>query len=190
MSQNSILELDYVVALFERQDIFAHPSELHGAITGMVAGGIRDDESQWLGPLADFYHQGVDFPELVLEVIRQMYGVIKASFNADDMSFALMLPDDDAPLSERSAAIGAWTQGFLLGMGCNKGVLKNASDDINEVIQDFAQISKVASDIDENEENEAAYCEIYEYVRISAVMCYGELAAGLGPMVASSKSIN
>ena len=179
MTDNSVLDLDIIFSLFEQHEIFAHPSEFHGAITGFLAGGMPVTSQNWLGALSDYYHQGMEFPAPVKDILKMMFKVIWQGLNDDNLAFELLLPVDEAPLTDRSTALGGWTQGFLLGIGTNidtsKNALKDASDDVNEVVQDFAQICKMAEDIEENEENEAAYFEIYEYVRISAVMCFSEL---------------
>lgn len=170
-----ITNIDSIVALFETHDIFAHPSEVHGAITGLLCGGTSTTCREWVGPLSDFYHQGLDFPAEILTFIEHLFKHVAQSLRQDDVSFQLMIPDDDAPLSLRAVALAGWTQGFLLGFGCNKGVLADASDDVNEVVRDFAEICKMAADIDQSEEDESAFYEIFEYVRISAVMCFSEL---------------
>jgi len=180
MTDNSVIDLDNIVALFEQHEIFAHPSEIHGAITGMISGGTAVSCRQWVGPLSDFYHQGLDFPAPILELLEQLFVQVHQSLNDQDMSFQLMMPDDDTPISLRSVALSGWTQGFLLGFGTNKDVLNGASDDVNEVIQDFAEICKMTEEFEESEENEHSYFEIFEYVRISAVMCFSEL--GDNPM--------
>lgn len=177
MSDNSVIDLDNIFSLFEQHEVFANPSEIHGAITGLLAGGLPITDQDWIGPLSDFYHQGLSFPTPVVQLLELMFKTIWEDLNDDSLSFALLLPEDEAPLTDRSVALSAWTQGFLLGFGTNKDVLKDASDDVNEVIQDFAHISKMVVDVDDNEENETAYFEIYEYARISAVMCFSELGA-------------
>ena len=177
MSDNSVIDLDNIFSLFEEHEVFANPSEIHGAITGLLAGGLPITDKDWIGPLSDFYHQGLTFPTPVMQVLELMFKSVWEALNDEDLSFALLLPEDEAPLADRSTALSAWTQGFMLGFGTNKDVLKDASDDVNEVIQDFSQISKMELDVDQSEENESAYFEIYEYVRISAVMCFSELGA-------------
>lgn len=177
MSDNSVLDLDNILTLFEQHEVFANPSEIHGAITGLLAGGLPMTDQNWIGPLSDFYHQGLTFPTPVVQTLELMFKTIWEGLNDDSLSFALLLPEDDVPLGDRSVALSAWTQGFLLGFGTNRDVLKDASDDVNEVIQDFAHISKMVIESEENEENETAYFEIYEYARISAVVCFSEHGA-------------
>jgi uncharacterized protein len=43
--------------------------------------------------------------------------MVKGELTSDDMTVVLLLPTDDAPLTERAAALGQWCQGFLSGFG-------------------------------------------------------------------------
>jgi yecA family protein len=175
MSDKEILDPDMIQALLERHEVFANVAELHGVIAGMFCGGSKFSSEDWLAPISDFYNQGVDFPEAVEEQIRLIYRQTWQNLIDDDMPFTPLMPDDDEALNVRSAALVAWTQAFLLGFGLNKSVLKDASDEINEAVTDFAEICKMTSDLDDNEENENAFFEVHEYVRISAMMCFTDL---------------
>jgi hypothetical protein len=56
-----------------------------------------------------------------------------------------------------------------------------ASDDVKELIADFASISQmdIETDDDSNEAEESFY-EIVEYVRMGATYCFNELGDGGG----------
>ncbi len=47
---------------------------------------------------------------------------------------------------------------------------------MKEVITDFAEIANLSDEMEEDESTEQAYFEINEYVRISALLCFSELA--------------
>lgn len=179
MTDNSVIDLDNFQALLDRFEIFANPSEIHGMLTGLLCGGTKLGDTQWLKIVSDFYHQGLEFHE---EVVIRLEMLFKNAFEAlqdQTMSFKMLLPEDDETLSIRSKALADWTQGFLLGFGVNRGVIAKASEEVNEAIKDFAEISKMSSEADDNEENENAFFELYEYVRISTIMCFSELGDGL-----------
>lgn len=170
-----MINLDQLQALFERHEVFANASEVHGVITGLLCGGSTVECTDWLGPIADFFHQGLAFPQIVVDRLQLLYKAVWNKLVDEDLPFVPLLPDDDEALSVRSSALACWTQGFLLGFGVNKQVLAGATDDVNEAIQDFAEICKMTADLEENEENENAFFEVHEYVRISTLMCFGEL---------------
>jgi uncharacterized protein YgfB (UPF0149 family) len=51
------------------------------------------------------------------------------------------------------------------------------SDDVKEVLTDFGEIANLSDEMEEDEDTEQAYFEISEYVRISALLCFTELAS-------------
>jgi len=48
---------------------------------------------------------------------------------------------------------------------------------VDEIIKDFADIANLSNELEEDEETEQAYFEILEYVRISSLLCFAELAS-------------
>lgn len=175
MTDIPVLDFDEIQAVLEQHDIFANASEIHGVIAGMLCGGTPIDSTTWLGPVSDFFHQGLTFNEPIEALLQMMFKAIGQSLMDENLPFKPLLPDDEENLTVRSAAFASWTEGFMSGFALNKGVLAGASDDVNESIRDFAEISKMTTDLEENEENEEAFFEVYEYVRISTLMCFDEL---------------
>ncbi len=185
MTELSVLDFDQVQAVLERHEIHANASEVHGVIAGMLSGGTKMDSIDWLIPVSDFFNQGLEFNNAVEGELQLMFKSICENLLDEDMPFTPLLPSDDEDLNVRSAALSSWTEGFMSGFALNKAVLADASDDVNEAIRDFAEISKMATDLDDNEENENAFFEVHEYVRISALMCFDEL--GDNPLKAKGK---
>ncbi|MFT5162314.1 MAG: yecA family protein [Alteromonadaceae bacterium] len=175
MTDIPALDFDIIQAVLEQFDIHANPSEIHGVIAGILSGGTSMDSTDWLASLTDFFNQGLSFNQKVEAQLQVLFRHVCSCLLDDDLPFAPLLPDDDENLNVRSAALANWTEGFMSGFALNKGVLADASDDVNEAIRDFAEISKMATDLDDNEENENAFFEVHEYVRISALMCFDEL---------------
>jgi len=50
------------------------------------------------------------------------------------------------------------------------------SNDVKEVLTDFGEIANLSDEMEEDEDTEQAFFEIGEYVRISALLCFSELA--------------
>lgn len=94
-----------------------------------------------------------------------------------ELGFSLWLPNDDEMLEERTMALAQWCSGFLAGLGSSGDeTLKAMSDDANDAIKDLQQISTAdVGDTDESEEDEAAYAEIVEYIRIAVLMIKEDL---------------
>ena len=95
--------------------------------------------------------------------------------------FEVLLPDDADSTSIRAAAMGQWCEGFLHGLVSQKHSeeLKNrlAAEPLADIIRDMAQITRaVAADDEDGEEEENAYVELVEYLRVAAQLTYEELA--------------
>lgn len=95
--------------------------------------------------------------------------------------FELFLPDDNLSIKDRTDAISQWSDGFLHGLvtGKRPEKLKEylAKDPIDAIIKDFLEITRASADMEENsEENETAFNEIMEYIRVSVQLIYEDLA--------------
>ena len=55
--------------------------------------------------------------------------------------------------------------------------MTNLSGDLKEAIEDMVELAKIEFTDDGDEEEERAYTEIVEYLRVSAMMCYAELGS-------------
>lgn len=105
-----------------------------------------------------------------------------AQFNSGEFDLRLLLPDDEVPLPERSVALGLWCQGFVMGLSAG-GVTEDTdmSKDLRELLLDFSRIAHSLNDrqdpgqYDGDEEEEAAYAEVEEYVRVGVLLIREEL---------------
>jgi uncharacterized protein YgfB (UPF0149 family) len=93
-----------------------------------------------------------------------------------------LLPDDDTPLAMRADALSQWCQGFLYGLGSGTtGDPAEVSVEAAEIIRDFTEITQVGVDADEQtEDNEVAFAEVLEFVRVGVQLLFVELAPARG----------
>lgn len=155
--------------------IASDPAEIHGILCGMLSGGMKMDNTEWMMSLADFINTGEPFSENVERLISEMFKETCRQLLDSEFTLVVCLPDDAAPISERGQAIISWVQGFLLGFGVQQEERKSCSEEVKEALQDFAEIAKMDPEMAENEESEQALFEVAEYVRISAMLCFTEL---------------
>ena len=87
----------------------------------------------------------------------------------------MLLPEDGEPLPERLSALAGWVNAFLAGYGVNQQSMTTLSADLKEAIEDMVELAKIEFTEEGGEEEERAYFEIVEYLRVSAMMCYTEL---------------
>lgn len=93
-----------------------------------------------------------------------------------ELGFQPLLPDDEQPLAERVEALAAWCSGFLYGLG-RTGADLNLPGDLGEILGDFSEISRASLHSHEgDEEGEASYLELTEFVRASVQLAFEELA--------------
>ena len=94
--------------------------------------------------------------------------------------FELLLPDDEDPTASRAEAMGQWCEGFLHGLVSEKhsDSLKErlAADPLADIIKDMLQITRAMASDEDAEDEENAYTELVEYLRVAAQLAYEELA--------------
>ncbi|HBR98818.1 MAG TPA: YecA family protein [Gammaproteobacteria bacterium] len=156
-------------------------AEAHGVLCGLLcSAGSKDVLALWRSQL---------LPEHALEPDNP----VAADFNAHGQSlldatlkqmnnamldFALLLPDEREGLMVRADGLAHWCQGFNYGLGVGGYRDSDAvSPDVVELVRDFSEIAKAgygADDIDEEEE-ESAFIEVEEYVRVGVLLILEEL---------------
>jgi uncharacterized protein YgfB (UPF0149 family) len=118
--------------------------------------------------------------------LMQIHQISVEQMNDTEADFELMLPDDDEPLEMRIEALGAWCQGFVYGLAVG-GIKEDTElpEDSKELITDILEISRagyvadneaeLATDEGNSEEDEVAFMEVSEYVRMGVLLIYEEL---------------
>ncbi|GAA6206365.1 MULTISPECIES: UPF0149 family protein [Thalassotalea] len=175
MSENNEVDFATVQALITTQDVKIHGSELHGVLTGLICAGYSFEDQDYLTMINDMFNNGETLPNKLQVTVKLLFSQVWQNILDDSYSFTLLLPDDEDSLVERAHALGAWVQGFNLGFGLQQKSSAVYSEDVKEVLTDFADIANLSDEIEEDETTEQAYFEISEYVRISALLCFTEL---------------
>jgi yecA family protein len=179
MSDQTTLDFASVQAIITAESIEAHGAELHGVLTGLVCAGFTFEDHSYLVMLNDLFNNGEALPKAVQTTVKQMYSELWTNILDDSYGFQLLLPDDDDSIAERGHALSAWVQGFNLGFGLQQKNNPVVSEEVKEVLTDFAEIANLSDEMEEDEDTEQAFFEIAEYVRISALLCFTEL--GVAP---------
>ncbi len=185
MNEETTLDFASVQAIITTEDTKFHASELHGVLTGLVCGGYTFEGNDYLAMINDMFNNGEGLPSKVKMIVKLMFSDVWKNLLDDSYGFQLMLPDDDDSIAERGNALGVWVQGFNLGFGLQQKKNAVLSDDVKEVLSDFAEIANLSEEVEEDEATEQAYYEIAEYARISALLCFTEL--GVPPEVKSNQ---
>lgn len=148
------------------------PAELHGLLLGRSCAGAGFDAEGWLIDAAELLES--EPQDNVRNALIGLQAMVKGELTGDDVTVVLLLPTDDAPLTERAAALGEWCQGFLSGFGLNCRDSSALSTEATEVLQDLAAISQVQDALEESDDGESDYMEVMEYVRIAPLLLFSE----------------
>lgn len=161
--------------------------ESHGALCGMLCAQGATDAAQWMLQVLGEHEDTSKALQQAGKILLQIHQLSVEQMNNSDVDFELMLPDDDEPLEARVEALGTWCQGFVYGLAAG-GVKEDTvlPEDSQELIRDILEISRAgyaaddeaeldASVEEDNEDDEVAFMEVTEYVRMGTLLIYEEL---------------
>lgn len=163
-------------AIIAKNDAGLSVAESHGMAAGMLCVNVRTKPEFWLRELLQ------DGGEPNVEdraVLENLFKETRSLLNSDEFTYKLLLPDEDAPLSEQVDALREWCQGFLFGLAptsSSSGPASNWPEDIREVVKDIAEFTRLETDV-EGEEAESDFMELTEYLRAAVIF----LRTGLNP---------
>lgn len=162
----------------ERQLVAAHAlsdlPEAHGTLAGALCGSHQWGLEDWVREVFAEGRAGEAEPSLTAVFEWTRHGLQQGG-----LEFSLLLPDDASPVADRARALGEWCQGFLYGLGCHPlPPPEHLSTDAGEIIHDLTAIAQVGIDAEASaEDNEQAYAELVEFVRVGVQLLFEELAA-------------
>lgn len=110
-------------------------------------------------------------PDATLEALRTFTA---AELEDRSFGFSLLLPDDDAPMFDRSQSLFDWCRGFLGGFGLSAGSAQALSEEGREALADIARLAAAGAQEEGDEEDEAALAEIEEFVRVAVLLLHGD----------------
>ena len=161
-------------------------TESHGALCGMLCAQGATEASQWMLYVLGEHEETSKLLQQTGKKLLQIHKMSIEQMNDTDAEFELMLPDDDEPLEARVEALGTWCQGFVYGLAVG-GIKEDTvlPEDSKELIRDILEISRagyvadneaeLSADEEDSEEDEVAFMEVSEYVRMGILLIYEEL---------------
>jgi uncharacterized protein YgfB (UPF0149 family) len=151
-----------------------HASQAHGLVCGMIVGNTEHDKesSAWQDLVTGNESSGKTH-----EFLQSLYDNSANQLRDFLFEFQLLLPAETSELSPRTEALSLWCQGFLIGLKVSDvQIADREPSDVTEAINDLVEIARIDyEEIVDNEEDEAAYIEFVEYVRMAVVLIYQEL---------------
>lgn len=156
-------------------NISASASEVHGTLCGLLCVGAVDSAEQYMQTLLE----GVD-PKKAEQSIRTLAALLQIAYQQIEtltFDFHLLLPDDETSLRDRAQALGLWCEGFSEGFlqsGFDMTCL--TSQEAKDALFHITEISDLDYEsLSISEEDEKAYMELYEYIRMAVLMLHTEL---------------
>ncbi len=164
-------------AVLHRMQSAVGAAEAHGWLCGALCVRAGFDTAEWLAELADAAAASDAAGEL--PALRELHAESRDSLSSPEFAFGLLLPEDDAPLDERVAALAQWCGGFLYGIGAaGANEAAATTGDVGEILQDLADISRAELEPGRGADaGEADYAELQEFVRAGAQLAWEELSA-------------
>jgi uncharacterized protein YgfB (UPF0149 family) len=142
-------------------------AELHGTVCGLAAGSGGGAPVQDLLLLLG---EGLVNQSSVTAFVDAAL----AELDAEDFSFAPLLPEDDAALGARLEALGDWCASFLTGFAAGlarrgRGRLDDCPDEVREIVRDLAAIAQIDADADADSA-ERDLLELEEFVKVGVLL--------------------
>ena len=159
--------------------------EAHGCLCGLLSASSDVGKNDWFAHVLDGLEQNNLSVQETSDQLAQLFDQTVKGLDDAMLGFQLVLPDEDEALEERTLSLANWCQGFLFGLGAG-GVKEQdmLSEDVQEIIKDISEISKITYADEDDDENEEAFMELVEYIRVGVLLIYGEMGAlpdGNGP---------
>ena len=156
-------------------------SQSHGLLCGRLGILGMDGAAMWIDQVLGEQGEGDERRSECAQMLDAVFQYTWQQLEQRQSDFELLLPDDVADMSLKAKSIGHWCEGFLHGIvsGKHADELKKqlAAEPLASVIKDMLEITRVASDEEDDEEtNESAYTELVEYIRVAVQLAYEELA--------------
>lgn len=158
-------------------------AEVHGGLCGALCSGGDTAAHEWLERCLEGSRAAPEQIETLRSRLTALEREMRRSLENDELSFEPSLPGDEDPIDDRVGALALWCHGFLAGLGLGGVDLDSdsASAELDEVVGDFAEISKVSVEPgEEDSEDGFAFAELTEYVRVGVQYVYERLNQGTG----------
>ncbi len=173
MSEKSLPTYQNLSRALDQTSFKLHPSQAHGLVCGLLCGNSKDTAAweQWV--------TGGEETQYTHEILQKLYDASLKQMNEVLFDFQLLLPPDKEALPVRAEALTLWCQGALTGLKLAQvQLVGRESGETTEAINDLIEIAKMNfEEVVSSEEDESAYTELVEYVRVAVILIYQNLHA-------------
>jgi hypothetical protein len=154
-------------------------AEVHGTLCGLLAASDLDREA-WLTRLGAVKDSERDdrADEDLVDLLTSLHQATEAQLRDPELGFQLCLPGDEHGLPMRAEALAHWCQGFVYGIGlCRLPGSWLGAGETREFLRDLTAISNADAEQTDDDDEEAAFAELVEYVRVGVMLLRAEIDA-------------
>ena len=181
-----LMDFEHYCRVFTVAGLSTNPAELQAVLCGRLCGGQQLADKKVLEVAADLLDASASSLGSIKDDVLQLYNDTVEQLDNGNAVFELLLPDDDDSLHERIETLSRWCQNYLSGLG-QSGLSGDAplAADVSEAMRDLAAIAMADSgagddDLDPytssiDEQDEANFFELVEYVRVAVTLIYTEI---------------
>jgi len=163
---------------FKQIGALLSPSELHGHLCGRYVVGHHIEGVFGLRLIADYLDLPVSGVESIDEELSDFVTTHVLVMDQELFDFRLFVSDDEQALVTRLDDLAKWCEGFLTGLGSTAGKEEaKIMQEEHDTLSDLIEISKIDSNVEDTEENEALYTDLYEYVRLASFNLFDRFRA-------------
>ncbi|BBB23416.1 conserved hypothetical protein [Isorropodon fossajaponicum endosymbiont JTNG4] len=101
------------------------------------------------------------------EASAQIFNKTLSQLSDETLDFQLLIADDEEKLGAQASTLIQWCQGYLSGLGLQK--VSTTDEDALEMIKDLYEISRLDTNLLDNERNAQDLNEIIEFVRMGYI---------------------
>ena len=147
-------------------------SEFQGFVCGMLC--INNNIDLTLAEVQMHMNDELDARPETRTLLQQFIRHTQQQLADVNISFKLLMPEEEQLLSVRAGALVDWTNGFLSGLGAGGLELsENEQSELSEIVTDLSTIAQIDdSSVSGNEVEEVAFTELEEYLRVAAITLY------------------
>lgn len=180
MTQIQGLEYHDVAETLRRASVSVDAADCQGLLCGLICAAGFADQKIWVAEIFEAYDPKDLLQAEAYNLLQKLYEETLIRLNSPELDFELLLPDDEDALCERTESLANWCGGFLSGLGMGGVPAQDQlSDEVAELLGDLSQISTVDFDLDDpDEEEQVAFEEVVEYVRVGVLFIHEELQPG------------
>ena len=160
-------------SIFQRYNSDLSVAQSHGMATAMLCVNGRSDSINWLNEIFEAHEQLIE--EDKAQIVN-LFEQTRSLLDPDDslFEFDLFLPEN-VDLSEQAVTLANWCEGFLWGIGYSQSKA-DWQEETDGILRDMVAFTKLDNEV-EDDNDEAAFIQIHEYLRAAVLIVRDELSS-------------